>query len=118
MLFNFRNLGQIHLIREPVDFRKGVTGLNYLLYEQGYQEYDIGEIFIFFSKDRKSLKILYYSRTGFELWHKKLSSRNRYKIPLNLEKNFILSKTEFKRLLMGFTILERGFCDNKISKII
>jgi transposase len=118
MLFNLKSLNQIHLIHKPVDFRKGITGLNYLLYEQGHQEYNIGEIFIFFSKNRKSLKILYYSKTGFELWHKKLSSFNRYKIPLNLESNHILSKVEFRRLLMGFTILESGFKENRSSKII
>ena len=118
MLFNLKNLNQIHLIHKSVDFRKGVVGLNYLLYEQNYQEYNIGEIFIFFSRNRKSLKILYYSKTGFELWYKKLSSFNRYKIPLNLESNHVLSKAEFKRLLMGFTILESGFKENKSSKII
>ena len=118
MLFNFKNLKQIHLIHKSVDFRKGVTGLNYLLYEQDYQEYDIGEVFIFFSKNRKGLKILYYSKTGFELWHKKLSAFNRYKIPVDLEGNHILSRVEFKRLLMGFTILEKGFTENRVSKII
>ena len=118
MLFNLKNLNQIHLIHKSVDFRKGVVGLNYLLYEQNYQEYNIGEIFIFFSRNRKSLKILYYSKTGFELWYKKLSSFNRYKIPQNLESNHILSKVEFKRLLMGFAILESGFKENKSSKII
>ena len=46
MLFNFKNLAQIHLIHKSVDFRKGVVGLNYLLYEQGYEEYNIGEVFI------------------------------------------------------------------------
>ena len=84
MLFNLKTISQIHLIHKPIDFRKGVFGLNYLLYEQGYEQYDIGEIFIFFSKNRKSLKILYYSKTGFELWHKKLNNFNRYKIPLDL----------------------------------
>jgi transposase len=118
MLFNFKNLTQIHLIHKPVDFRKGVTGLNYLLYEQGHEEYSTGETFIFFSKNRKSLKILYYSKTGFELWYKKLSAFNRYKIPLNLENNHILNKAEFRKLLMGYIILEKGFFDNKTSKII
>ena len=110
MLFNFKNLQQIHLIHKSVDFRKGVTGLNYLLYEQNYTEYNIGEIFIFFSKNRKSLKILYYSKTGFELWHKKLSLK-RYKIPADLDNNHILTKLEFRRLLSGYSILEKGFAE-------
>ncbi len=117
MLFNLKNLTQIHLIHKPVDFRKGVIGLNYLLYEQGYEEYDIGEIFIFFSKNKKSLKILYYSKTGFELWHKKLSLK-RYKIPSDLSNNHILVKSELKRLLYGYSILEKGFEEIINSRII
>jgi transposase len=117
MLFNLKNLTQIHLIHKPVDFRKGVIGLNYLLYEQGYEEYDIGEIFIFFSKNKKSLKILYYSKTGFELWHKKLSLK-RYKIPSDLSNNHILPKSELKRLLSGYLILEKGFEEIINSRII
>ena len=117
MLFNLKNLNQIHLIHKSVDFRKGVTGLNYLLYEQGYKEYNIGEIFIFFSKNKKSLKILYYSKTGFELWHKKLSLK-RYKIPSDLNNNHILAKAEFKKLLSGYSILEKGFEEISHLKII
>ena len=32
--------------------------------------------------------------------------------------NFILSKRDFKRLLLGYSILERGFEENKTSKIV
>ena len=117
MLFNFKNLQKIHLIHQSVDFRKGVIGLNYLLYEHNYTKYNIGDVFIFFSKNKKSLKILYYAKTGFELWYKKLS-RDRYKIPLGLDKNHILSKEELKKLLCGYSILEKGFCEISVSKII
>ncbi len=118
MFLNINNLAKIHLLHKSVDFRKGLMGLNYYLYEEDYQEYNAGEIFIFFSRNRKSLKILYYSSTGFELWHKKLSGINRYKIPLDLGRDFILSKREFRRLLSGFSILERGFEKNKALKIL
>lgn len=116
MLFNLKNLSQIHLLHQPADFRKGIFGLNYLLYEQGYKEYEIGDSFIFFSKNRKNLKILYYSKTGFELWHKKLSIR-RYGIPSDLSNNHILTKLEFKRLLSGYSILEKGFEEISGSRI-
>ena len=117
MLFNFKNLQQIHLIHKSVDFRKGVIGLNYLLYEQNYTQYNVGDIFIFFSKNKRSLKILYYSRTGFELWYKKLSLGS-YKIPANLDRNYILSRKELKKLLSGYSILECGFEEILTSKIL
>ena len=118
MFLNINNLAKIHLLCKSVDFRKGLMGLNYYLYEEDYQEYNAGELFIFFSRNRKSLKILYYSVTGFELWYKKLSGFNRYKIPLDLGNNFILSKRDFMRLLLGYSILERGFEENKVSRIV
>ena len=117
MFLNFKNLQQIYLIHKSVDFRKGVTGLNSLLYEHNYTEYNIGDVFIFFSKNKKSLKILCYSKTGFELWHKKLALE-KYKIPANLDKNYLLNKTELKQLLSGYSILEKGFSEILPSKII
>ena len=118
MLFDFKNIGNTYLLHESVDFRKGVVGLSYTLYENNYRDYACGDIFIFFSKNRKSLKVLYYSASGFELWQKKLSFLNRYKIPLNLAENHILSKLEFEKLLGGYSILERGFIKNKVSRIV
>ncbi len=117
MLFNINKVTKIHLLHKSVDFRKGLLGLNYILYEESYQEYNVGELFIFFSRNRKSLKILYYSVTGFELWYKKLSGFNRYKIPLDLGRNSILTL----RVIVKFCVLEDLggiFYLNRIIKIL
>jgi transposase len=55
------------------DMRKSITSLSYLVQsEMNLSPFDEC-LFIFCSKDRSSLKILYYDRNGFCLWHKKLS---------------------------------------------
>ena len=58
MLFNLSMLFLITLISKKVDFRKGVVGLNYVLYENNYKKHKIGDVYIFYSRNYKSLKIL------------------------------------------------------------
>ena len=109
MIFNLKSLTKIQLIHHPVDFRKGVIGLSYELYKHNINSHQPGETYIFYSTNKKSLKILHYNKLGFELWHQKLTLLNRYKIPNKLTSNKIITKSQFVKLISGYTILEQGF---------
>jgi hypothetical protein len=108
MLYDLSKLGKLCLLGDFVDFRKGLFGLHYILHEQGYANHQIGDIYIFHSRDRKSLKMLCFGEYGFELLHRKVNS-GRYGIPNTLIKNHNISIDDFKRLLSGYSILEEGF---------
>lgn len=69
---------RILLAVEPVDFRKGIDGLVRLCRQTLNSEPFEGALFIFSSRQRKSLKILAYDGQGFWLCQKRLSE-NRFK---------------------------------------
>ena len=59
---------------EPVDFRKGIDGLAAVCRQRLKTEPMSGAMFVFGSRNRKSIKILVYDGQGFFLCQKRLSS--------------------------------------------
>ncbi|WP_139811679.1 IS66 family insertion sequence element accessory protein TnpB, partial [Mycobacterium avium] len=64
-----------------------------------------GALFLFTNKQRDKVKVLYWDKTGFALWYKRLE-KAKYKWP-SKEKNDVFTLTHFEldRLLSGFTII-------------
>jgi transposase len=63
---------QILLCRLPVDGRKQINTLAALVEaELGQSPFD-GSLFIFINRRRDTVKFLYYDRTGFAMWVKRL----------------------------------------------
>jgi transposase len=62
----------VYLCREPVDMRRSINGLS-ILVEQGLA-LDPFEpaLFAFCNRKRDKIKVLYWERTGFVLWYKRL----------------------------------------------
>ena len=59
---------------EPVDFRRGIDGLVAVCRQKLQADPMSGALFIFGSRNRKSIKILAYDGQGFLLFQKRLSS--------------------------------------------
>lgn len=59
---------------EPVDFRKGIDGLAAVCRERLQADPMSGAVFVFGSRNRKSLKLLVYDGQGFFLCQKRLSA--------------------------------------------
>jgi transposase len=59
---------------EPVDFRRGIDGLVAVCRQQLQADPMSGALFIFGSRNRKSIKILAYDGQGFLLFQKRLSA--------------------------------------------
>lgn len=63
---------RVFLYGEPVDMRKSFTGL-YALTKQGLGQDPLsGHLFVFVNRRGDYLKCLYFDRTGFCLWAKRL----------------------------------------------
>ena len=63
---------KVYLHREPVDFRKSINGLGAIVQEEMELDPFSNHLFIFCCQRRKRIKILYWDKTGFALWYKKL----------------------------------------------
>jgi transposase len=59
------------LHRDPVDFRK-IDGLTVIIELTMKESLRSGTLFFFCSKKRNKLKLLYWDKTGFCLWYKRL----------------------------------------------
>ena len=65
---------RVHLYGAPVDMRKSYDGL-YALARHGLQQDPLsGQLFVFINRRATQMKVLYWDRTGFCLWAKRLEA--------------------------------------------
>ncbi len=65
---------RVHLYGQPVDMRKSFDGL-YALTRHGLQQDPLsGHLFVFINRRATQMKVLYWDRTGFCLWAKRLEA--------------------------------------------
>ncbi len=98
MRFGFSD--KIWLYRSPVDFRKGIDGLVYLVVEELKQDPTSGHIFIFRNRLGSRLKLLWWDVNGFWLCYRRLE-QGKFSFPTLGEKIWLLDQDELSWLLSG-----------------
>lgn len=94
----------VFLHREPVDFRKSINGLGAIVQEEMQLDSFSSALFIFCCVRRKRIKILYWDRTGFALWYKKLEE-DLFPWPKDFEdKTIEVTSRELQWVLDGINI--------------
>jgi len=88
----------IYLYSSSADMRKGFDGLSVLVCNSFPGQLLTGSYFIFVNRRRNQIKVLYWDRDGFVVWHKRLE-RGTFKILDNL--NGEISRRDFTMLLEG-----------------
>ena len=63
---------QVYLYRRFVDFRKSIDGLAAIVEVELKLKPFSGALFVFMGRRRDRVKILYWDKTGFALWYKRL----------------------------------------------
>lgn len=113
-----KNFKGVFLHRDPVDMRKAINGLSVLV-----QEADMGDLmgpylFVFCGKRRDVIKVLYFDRSGFCLWQKRLE-REKFPWPKKSDvENIHLSTEQFAWLLDGYDIWKiKPFAELKFEKV-
>ncbi|MEQ1711090.1 MAG: IS66 family insertion sequence element accessory protein TnpB [Hyphomicrobium sp.] len=73
----------IYIAQEPVDFRLGINGLSTMI--EATLKFDpfSRNLFCFVNKRRNQIKVLYWQRSGFCLWLKRLEEE-KFKWPTHL----------------------------------
>ncbi len=95
----------VFLHRDFVDFRKAINGLAALVEDELKRDAYTGALFVFCNKDKDKLKILYWDKTGFELWQK-LLEKQKFKWPSKIkEHEFALTAEQLDWLLCGYDVL-------------
>lgn len=94
----------VYLHRLPVDFRKAINGLALIVQDALLLDPYSETLFVFINKTRNRIKLLYWERNGFCLWHKRLE-KNKFAWPLNHNTATVeLTTQELNWLLDGFDI--------------
>jgi len=93
---------RIFIHKAPVDFRKSINGLSEIVQNEMRLDPFSRYLFVFGSRDRKKVKLLYWDRTGFALWLKRLE-KAKFPWPRKIEGDVIeLSARELEWLLDGY----------------
>jgi transposase len=96
---------QVFLHRAPVDMRKGRKGLSVLAREAMRVGVFSGALFIFVGKRFDTVKVLYWEKNGFAVWHKVIESKERFYWPRLLEEDVItLSVEQLNWLLDSYDV--------------
>ena len=94
----------VYLCRQPVDFRKAISGLSVLVEQAFGMDPFACALYVFTNARRNKIKILYWERNGFCLWQKRLE-RDRFKWPTHLTSTTVtLTGQELNWLLDGFDV--------------
>ena len=93
------------IYRSAVDFRKSINGLALIVEQElGLSPFDRA-LYLFTNKKRDKIKALYWDKTGFALWYKRLEEE-RYKWPRHGENSLLeISEPQLRFLLKGFSIV-------------
>ena len=96
----------IYLHRDPVDFRKSINGLSVIVEEaMGLSPFAAG-LFVFCNRHRDRLKVLYWDKTGFALWYKRLE-KDRFKWPRKVDElTLTLTHEQWDWLLRGLNFMD------------
>ncbi|MBC8317944.1 MAG: IS66 family insertion sequence element accessory protein TnpB [Desulfobulbaceae bacterium] len=87
------------------DMRKSINGLSILVADQLDLDLFSGHLFAFCNRQRSIVKILYWDRNGFCLWHKRLE-RDRFQWPKSPEDVLDISSRELNWLIDGLSIYQ------------
>ena len=99
-MFLDRSSVRIFVRPGATDLRKQINGLAAMAQGEMFQDLFSGSLFVFCNKTRKILKVLYWDRTGFALWQKKLE-RHRFPWPKTEEAAKEIAVDQFRMVLDG-----------------
>lgn len=91
---------RIYLRPGATDMRKSINTLAVVVRGHMGAKAGSGDLFVFCNRRRDILKILYWHRTGFCLWQKRLE-KARFPWPDSGQASFPLTKEQLRMLLEG-----------------
>jgi len=98
----------LYIHRDPVDFRKSINGLGMIVQEEMKKDLRSSSLFVFCNRRRTHMKILYFDKSGFAIWYKRLEE-SKFPWPKHLteEATIQLSAKDLEMLLDGVNIWTR-----------
>ena len=114
-MHEFRN---VFIHRDPVDMRKAINGLSALVDIERMGNLMEPHLFVFIGRRRDVIKILYFDKSGFCLWQKRLE-RERFPWPKKHSSEVVhISTSQLEWLLQGYDVWKiKPFAELKFEKV-
>jgi transposase len=97
---------RVWLYTRPTDMRKSYDGLSALVKHVLCEDPTSGHLFTFINRKRTQMKVLYFDRSGYCVWSKRLE-QGRFQDWSNGVDKLALDWTRLKLLLEGIDVRER-----------
>ncbi len=98
---------KVYIAPGVTDMRKAINGLSILVTDQLELDPMSSHLFAFCNRKRDMVKILYWDRNGFCLWHKRLE-KDRFRWPQTVDDLLCVQGHELGWLLDGLTLDQRS----------
>ena len=94
----------VFIHRDPVDMRKQINGLSAIVQMSNMGNLSEPHLFVFSGRGRDVIKVLYFGRSGFALWQKRLE-KDKFPWPRkHTDATVKLTTQEFSWLLDGYDV--------------
>lgn len=102
---SIRDFGSILMHKAPVDGRKQINGLAAIVEgAMGRSPFD-GALFVFTTKQRDVVRLLYWNKSGFALWMHRLEEE-KFRWPKKMDGDVVsLSPQQLEWLIEGYDIV-------------
>jgi transposase len=98
---------KVYLAIGNTDMRKSINGLSILVERNMELDPFSGHLFVFCNRRRNMLKILYWDRNGFCIWHKRLE-KHRFIWPESEKEVLDIGYRELMWLIDGLEIYQKA----------
>lgn len=101
---SLREFKSVFLHREPVDMRKWINGLSAIVQLEMQGDLMQPHLFVFTNRRRDLIKLLYFDKSGFAIWMKKLEV-NKFPWPKRLTDSVVtVTPEQLEWLLDGYDV--------------
>ena len=97
---------KVYLAIGSTDMRKSIDGLSILVSEHLELDPFSKHLFTFCNRNRNIVKILYWDRNGFCLWHKRLE-KDRFQWPVSKQETMAITIRELSWLIEGLDLQQK-----------
>lgn len=101
----FYGTAQVYLALGSTDMRKSINGLSILVQEHLKMNPLSGHLFVFCNRRRNMIKVLYWDRSGFCLWQKRLE-KHRFCWPESVSEVMKIDQRQLWWLLEGLDVCQ------------
>ena len=95
---------RVFIHRERVDMRKGINGLSEIVQMANMGGLMEPHLFVFSGRRRDSIKVLYFDRSGFALWQKRLEQAKFPWPKKHIDAVVKITPEQFQWLLDGYDV--------------